>query len=244
MTKENYFAIVFGIAVAVVVAFVWLYGQTGHMGKKNKPEQEVTEKEEQISSKMELSYEALSNTNYVSIEKVVRTMEIDEDGNCETTYDSYLLSDVSLIGNEDNTEDFTDCFIGTEYDDSKVKVGSFKDLFGFEFNGMTGKKLHDDLLTREGFESDFSECEIDEEAKKRTGENVYLIKDDISVFERLIPDDFSGEVLEKKAYFQTQKEGDKECPDYYLAYVRYENAGKTVERSVYLQVSVNDWEVK
>ncbi len=245
MTKDNYFAFIIGILVALAAALIWLYGKTGHSGgtRNNNPET-ITTQSQSDQEQTQVNYEALEAANYVSVEKVVRTMVMDAEGNCDTTYESYVLSDISLVGNEDHTEDFTACFVGNEYDDSKVEKQSFEGLFGFGYQDMNGKEFHDKLLRNEGFDGNLLKNVPDKDAQDLTGEHVYVATNDFSVYEKLVPEDFKGSILEKKVSFQTKIEGEVETPDYYLAYVRYEEDGKTVERSIYLQVSVNDWEVR
>ena len=50
------------------------------------------------------------------------------------------------------------------------------------------------------------------------------------------------EVIKKEAYVQVMedKEGNK-IPEFFSAQVQYQKGGKTITKSVYLQVTVNDY---
>lgn len=245
MIKENCIAI--GIAVSIVAAMIlyWNYCKTPdgrHKGAEIS--QSVCEATESKDDMPDISMSALNDAKYVTVEKIIRTTVVDQDGNSDTSYSSYVLSDISLVGNEDNTEDFTGCFIGDEYDDSKVKAVGFSDAFGFSYEGMTGKKLHDEVLRTQGFDGDVSEGSLDEEVLERTKEKTHVLADEFSITDQLLPDEFDGELLEKKVYCQMKEENEVLTPDYYTALVRYADGDKTVERSEYLQITVNDWEVE
>ena len=99
------------------------------------------------------------------------------------------------------------------------------------------------LLDVEGFNCDFLNVSLDEERTKLTGQNNYTINDATSIIERLLPDYESKDVIEKKAYYQTMKQGELEVPEFFVAVVKYRDGENIVEKSLYLQISANKWEV-
>src|SRR5574344_1070935 len=96
--------------------------------------EEITETPEKVFASYEKS---LTEATNILVEKVVRTSVQDTDGNYSTSYDSYVVSNVELAKGIDNTEDFTDAVSAKEYDDELVKQVSFKDGFGFSYEGLS-----------------------------------------------------------------------------------------------------------
>ena len=99
------------------------------------------------------------------------------------------------------------------------------------------------IIEKEGFDGKLTDVTLDEERTKLTGQNNYIINSEGSIIKRLFPDYENKDVIEKKAYFQTIKEGDTEVPEFFVALVKYRDGEKVIEKSIYLQVSVNNWEV-
>lgn len=186
---------------------------------------------------------SLNEADNILVEKVIRTSIEGTNGEYSTSYDSYVVSNVDVTKKSDDTEDFTAAVSAEEYDDSLIKQVAFNEGFGFSYNGLSGFGVYETLLDVEGFNCDFLNVSLDEERTKLTGQNNYTINDATSIIERLLPDYESKDVIEKKAYYQTMKQGELEVPEFFVAVVKYRDGENIVEKSLYLQISANKWEV-
>jgi len=183
----------------------------------------------------------LSDAEFITVEKVVRTIEEDTEGNYSTVYDAYLVSDINLSKKTDNTEEFAEAISAKEYDESLIKEVSFSDGFGFSYQGLNARGIYETLLDMEGFSGDLTEVTFDEETNALTGQNIYLLKNEGSVIEHLLPDYEEKDVIEKRVYFETTKATDTEMPDYFVAVIKYREGDKVIEKSIYLQIFLNEW---
>ena len=84
---------------------------------------------------------------------------------------------------------------------------------------------------------------FDKETHEMTKQNIYVLSDEGSIIERLLPEYASKDVIEQKVYFQTTKDGGMEVPECFVAIIKYREGDKVIEKSIYLQVTVNHWEV-
>ncbi|MDD3138681.1 MAG: hypothetical protein PHX08_06895 [Lachnospiraceae bacterium] len=245
MTKERIMIFTITIAVMVGVVFGWFYYT--HKPMPNNVTDSVStekEKDEQKDEKMEpVQLAPFENARYVTVEKVVRTTTEDTDGNCETVYNTYLVSDIDLKSGIDETEELSKALSGSEYDEEKIKTVSFSENMGFSYKGLSGLEIHNYLLKQEGFDGDLTIVSFDKETYRMTGQRHYVIQSVCSVIDQLMLRDNVDKVLEQKVYFQTtENKNGVVIPDYYVALVRYQQGDKTVEKSVYLQISINNWE--
>ena len=114
------------------------------------------------------------------------------------------------------------------------------EAFGTSYAGKDGEELLVDLLTENGFSADFVGLTFDKDTYELTGQNTYLLKNS-AVLDKLLESD-ADEVIKKEAYVQVMedKEGNK-IPEFFSAQVQYKKNGKTITKSVYLQVTVNDY---
>ena len=203
--------------------------------EKEKPEDGVTIREH--------FEEALNEANYITVEKVIRTTIEDNDGSSRTVYDTYLVSDVDFIKEIDDTEDFAVAVSGTEYDENLISTVEFKDAFGFDYRNLTAKEVYEKLLFMEGFDCELANVSFDKETNEITGQNLFILNEDINVISKLFPEYESKDVIEKKAFFQTVEKNGVVIPDYFAAVIRYREGEQVIEKSIYLQVSINEWEV-
>lgn len=202
--------------------------------------EDVKETPEKIFASYEKS---LTDATNILVEKVVRTSIQDADGNYSTTYDSYVVSNVEVARGTDDTEDFTDAVSAKEYDDELIKQVSFSDGFGFSYQGLSAVGIYETLLDIEGFVINTNDVSLDENRTKLTGQNNYIVNDNSHIIEKLLPDYESKDVINTIAYYQTIKEGDTEIPEFFVAVVEYREGDQVIEKSIYLQISANKWEV-
>lgn len=255
MRKEQFMILTLIIAITFGAIVGWYYYHNHTLPsyqtdpiltdeeKNQLDDSESEECEEADEINAQVVYEPFEAANNITVEKVVRTTVKNGSGDSETTYDSYLVSDVDLKNRTDNTEDFSVALGSEEYDETKIQTASFADAFGFSYEGLSGLAVHDQLLKAAGFDGDLATVSFDEDTYKMTGQKLYILKDKCTVLKQLIPEDDSVNVLESKAYYQTTEDKDGLIlPDYYVAMVRYQQGDNTIEKSLYLQITINNWE--
>ena len=259
MKKEGKIMCV-GIVVIVLVVVAMITAKNNHKTEMSGPDdvevsdlvyREVLKDEDKDKpdskdkiDKIIADYEkSLGEAKYVTVEKVVRTTTEDIEGNYSTVYDSYVVSDVDFVKGEDSTEEFAQAVSAAEYDDSLIKTIDFSEGFGFTYQGLNAMGIYESLLEIEGFNGDLSKVTFDKETHEMTKQNIYVLSDAGSIIERLLPEYESKDVIEQKAYFQTTKDGEMEVPECFVAVIKYREGDKVIEKSIYLQVSVNHWEV-
>lgn len=259
MKKEGKIMCV-GIVVIVLVVVAMITAKNNHGTQISGPDdievsdlvfrEEIKDKEKnKLDSKDRMEkvisdYEkSLGNAWFITVEKVVRTTTEDTEGNYSTVYDSYLVSDVDLVKGKDSTEEFANAVSAAEYDDSLIQTVDFADGFGFSYQGLNARGIYEALLELEGFDGDLSKVTFDNETHEMTKQNIYVLLDEGSIIKRLLPEYESKDVIEQKVYFQTTKDGDIEVPECFVAVIKYREEDKVIEKSIYLQVSVNHWEV-
>lgn len=202
--------------------------------------EEITETPEKIFASYEKS---LTEATNILVEKVVRTSVQDADGNYSTSYDSYVVSNVEVTKGIDDTEDFTDAVSAKEYDDELIKQVSFKDGFGFSYEGLSAVGIYETFLDLEGFFINTKDVSLDEDRTKLTGQNNYVINDNSLIIKKLLPDYEGKDVISTMAYYQTIMENGMEIPEFFVAVVEYREGDQVIEKSIYLQISANKWEV-
>lgn len=215
-------------------------------GSKMKTSEEITAEhailieENVIDDEPVISTKSFSLVKDVTIEKVERTIIEDGEGNNDTSYDTYLVSDVSLSKGTDKTDNYAKAMADGEFDESLIESADFEEAFGTSYAGKDGQELLKDLLTANGFSTDFDGLTFDKDTYELTGQNTYFLKD-CAVLEKLLDAD-AAEVIKKEAYVQVMKDKDgNTVPEFFSAQVQYKKEGKTVTKSVYLQVMANDY---
>lgn len=143
----------------------------------------------------------------------------------------------------DKTDSYAKAMADGEFDEALIESVDFMEAFGTSYAGKDGEELLVDLLTENGFSADFVGLTFDKDTYELTGQNTYLLKNS-AVLDKLLKSD-ADEVIKKEAYVQVMedKEGNK-IPEFFSAQVQYQKGGKTITKSVYLQVTVNDYSSK
>ena len=215
-------------------------------GSKMKTSEKLTAEHAILIEEKEAEEEAVISTKQFSsakdltVEKVERTIVEDGEGNAQTSYDTYLVSDVSLSKGMDKTDSYAKAMADGKFDEALIESVDFMEAFGTSYAGKDGEELLVDLLTENGFSADFVGLTFDKDTYELTGQNTYLLKNS-AVLDKLLESD-ADEVIKKEAYVQVMedKEGNK-IPEFFSAQVQYQKGGKTITKSVYLQVTVNDY---
>jgi len=198
---------------------------------ENLPTEEV--KEESV-----FSTEAFKKADYLTIEKVERTIVEGDDGTYDTFYNSYVVSDISLLDASDKTDDYAKAVAAGEFNEDLIESVDFMEAFGVSYEGKNAQEILSALLEANGFGADFTNLEFDEETHKLTGQNTYFLKD-CSVLDSLA-DVEADKILKKEAYVQvTEDSAENTVPEFFSAQIQYVKDGKTVTKSLYLQITVN-----
>lgn len=198
----------------------------------------IEEKEEEEEAV--ISTKQFSTAQDLTVEKVERTIVEDGEGNAQTSYDTYLVSDVSLSNGTDKTDSYAKAMADGKFDEALIESVDFTEAFGTSYAGKDGEELLVDLLTENGFSTDFAGLTFDKDTYELTGQNTFLLEN-CAVLEKLLESEVD-EVIKKEAYVQVMedKEGNK-IPEFFSAQVQYQKDGKIITKSVYLQVTVNDY---
>lgn len=215
-------------------------------GSKMKTSEKLTAEHAILIEEKEAEEEAVISTKQFStahdltVEKVERTIIEDGEGNAQTSYDTYLVSDVSLSNGTDKTDSYAKAMADGKFDEALIESVDFTEAFGISYAGKDGQELLQDLLCANGFSADFVGLTFDKDTYELTGQNTFFLKN-CAVLEKLLESEVD-EVIKKEAYVQVMedKEGNK-IPEFFSAQVQYQKGGKTITKSVYLQVTVNDY---
>ena len=215
-------------------------------GSKMKTSEKLTAEHAILIEEKEAEEEAVISTKQFSsakdltVEKVERTIVEDGEGNAQTSYDTYLVSDVSLSNGTDKTDSYAKAMADGKFDEALIESVDFTEAFGISYAGKDGQELLQDLLCANGFSADFAGLTFDKDTYELTGQNTFFLKN-CAVLEKLLESEVD-EVIKKEAYVQVMedKEGNK-IPEFFSAQVQYKKDGKTITKSVYLQVTVNDY---
>ena len=215
-------------------------------GSKMKTSEKLTAEHAILIEEKEAEEEAVISTKQFStaqdltVEKVERTIVEDGEGNAQTSYDTYLVSDVSLSNGTDKTDSYAKAMADGKFDEALIESVDFMEAFGTSYAGKDGEELLVDLLTENGFSADFGGLTFDKDTYELTGQNTFFLKN-CAVLEKLLESEVD-ELIKKEAYVQVMedKEGNK-IPEFFSAQVQYQKGGKTITKSVYLQVTVNDY---
>lgn len=215
-------------------------------GSKMKTSEKLTAEHAILIEEKEAEEEAVISTKQFSaaqdltVEKVERTIIEEGEGNSQTTYDTYMVSDVSLSKGTDKTDSYAKAMADGKFNVDLIETVDFTEAFGTSYAGKDGEELLVDLLTENGFSTDFAGLTFDKDTYELTGQNIFLLNN-CAVLEKLLESEVD-EVIKKEAYVQVMEdvEGNK-TPEFFSAQVQYKKDGKTITKSVYLQVTVNDY---
>lgn len=249
--KTNAMIIAIFIVTATVIAMAIVVGikekETGNEKYPNKAEvtdllhrEPIEENEMKLTSEHKVAFE---NAEWIIVEKVARTIVEDEEGNSETTYQTYVVSDVDLKEKKDDTSEYALSLASDGLDDSLVKEIAFCDGFGFSYEGMNASQIFDKLLEVNGFDGDLYKASFDKKTYESTKQNLFILDEKSKVLESMLEGITYDELLESKVSYQTIKlKSGVVVPDCITAVVQYKEANKIYTKSIFLQVTINEWE--
>ena len=172
------------------------------------------------------------------VELVERTTIESEKGS-ETEYDRYIVSDVYLKNQTDDTRDYHDALMDSDGDIGEGNRVSFKDAFGINYKGLSGKEVYQGLLNKCGFSSDFNDVLFDDSTHEMTGQNLYIYENKCDVINYLLEGELYREIVDSKVCYQLEdKETGTQLPEYFSASVSFKNGDQVVTKSLYVSVSI------
>lgn len=183
-----------------------------------------------------------TDANYITVEKVERTIIEDADGNSETIYDTYLVSDIDLNYGSDDTSDYSKLLSEEKQDDSLVENIDFEKAFGFSYKGKTGYEVLKMLLESNGIDGDMNQAEYDQNTNAATKQDIYKVMDACSILDQMISGVTYDEIIDSRVFYQVLEVSDGIIiPDYITAVVKYRKDDEIITKSLFLQVAVNNW---
>lgn len=224
------------IAVALIIRICFLDKYT----KETAPPEVITatteestkEPEDIISKEVKADYEGAEN---VVIELVERTT-IEGNGEFETDYDRYIVSDVNFLEKTDETKDYHDALVNSDGEVSEGTKISFRDGFDMSYTGLDGWQLYEQLIKQCGFSTDYEDVTFDEESHSLTGQNLYVYNGKNEVTEKLLNGETYDEILDSKECYQLSD--DDKMPEYFSATVSFKYHEQVITKSLYLSVSI------
>lgn len=109
------------------------------------------------------------------------------------------------------------------------------------YEDINGLDIYEDILKGNGIESDLSDGVFDEATYKMTGQKVYEFQNEC-ITQMLLKDVSYDKLLDSKVFFEMVEEEGVEYPGYFSAVVQYESKGMTITKSLYVAVTVNNWQ--
>lgn len=242
MNKYQMIAIVFAVTVAFIVCML-VMNKKG-FSKPNSTERNrvevMVEMNKPISDK---AIEALKGADHITIEKVERVIRENNEGAYITNYDTYLVAEFGVGGNAPIVCDYALAIADEGFDDSKIGTMSFVDAFGFEYRQEDVWELYQKLLTANGIDADIQNATFDAKSYETTGREIYVLNEDCSIIDLMLSEEYD-EILEQRVHYEmTTLKSDVDVPDSFLATVKFRCGNEVVTKTLYLQVSVNEWEV-
>lgn len=242
MNKYQIIAIIF----AVLVAYMFLCLALNNKKLESTAETEGNEVEEMIEMNNPISeeaVEALQNADHITVEKVERVIRETAEGQYLTNYDTYLVAEFGVGGEAPIVCNYALAIAEEEFDDSKVGTMSFCDAFGFEYQKENAWDLYKKLLESIGIDGDIQNATFDVKRYETSGRELYILNEHCSVLDWLLSEEYD-EVLEQSiCYEMTTLKSDVDVPDNFLVTVKFRSGNEVVTKTLYLQVSVNEWEV-
>lgn len=238
MTR-NLFFITIGFVVLVTTAiFIFNSGVMNKRGKELQMKKNMKKTENMV---IEEEYEKyFSNAKFITVSKVVRTIEERPDGEIFTSYDEYYISDIDYEANSDYSENYSKAMYGEIFNSGLVEKDSFENMFEFSYENKNAWEIYEKLLKTNHVVVNLDEAVLDEEIYKITGQKIYYIKADDSLWEYMLEGTVYDEIIEKKVSYQEEKtEDDVLYPDCFVATVVYSESEWKVTKSMFLQVIVN-----
>ena len=242
MNRYQIIAIVFAVTIAFIVGLIF-------MNKKpiSVPENTMEEMESSmIDNNMPISNEAikaLTEADYITIEKVERVIRENNEGEYLTNYDTYLVAEFGVGRDEPIVCDYALAIAEEEFDDKKVGTMSFNDAFDFEYQRENAWELYQKLLKANGIDADIQNATFDAKSYETTGREIYVLNENCSIVEWMLAEEYD-EILEQRVHYEmTTLKSDVDVPENFLVTVKFRSGNEIVTKTLFLQVSVNEWEV-
>ena len=130
------------------------------------------------------------------------------------------------------------------FDDKKIGTMSFVNAFDFEYQKENVWELYQKLLKTNGIDADIQNATFDAKSYEITGREIYVLNECCSIIDWMLSEEYD-EILEQRVHYEmTTLKSDVDVPDNFLATVKFRSGNEIVTKTLYLQVSVNEWEVE
>ena len=242
MNKYQVIAIVFAVTVAFIVCMFVM--NKNKISIPNSSEETMAEVIEEINKPIsEEAIKALMEAEYITIEKVERVIKENSEGEYFTDYDTYLVAEFGVGGDEPIVCDYALAIAEKEFDDKKVGTMTFMEAFGFEYQKENVWELYQKILKTNGIDADIQNATFDAKSYETTGREIYVLNESCSITDWMLSEEYD-EILEQRVHYEmtTLKSG-VDVPENFLVSVRFRNANEIVTKTLFLQVLVNEWEV-
>lgn len=243
MNRYQMIAIVFVITVAFIVGIFLMNKKTISMPRDS----EVTMEEIMVEKNKPISDEAikaLTEAEYITIEKVERVIRENSEGEYLTNYDTYLVAEFGVGTDAPIVCDYALAIADEGFDDKKIGTMSFVNAFDFEYQKENVWELYQKLLKTNGIDADIQNATFDAKSYEITGREIYVLNEGCSIIDWMLSEEYD-EILEQRVHYEmTTLKSDVDVPDNFLATVKFRSGNEIVTKTLYLQVSVNEWEVE
>ena len=235
-------AIVFAvtIAAALIIRACFLNKYT----EEKVPKEEITAASEDVNEESTKEPEDIISEevkeNYAGAEdavvELVERTTIEGNGEFETVYDRYTVSEVNFTDKTDVTKDYHEALANSDGEIGDGTEISFREAFDMSYIGLDGWKLYEELIKQCGFSTDFNDVTFDEESHDLTGQNLYVYNGKNEVIDKLLWDETYDAILDSKVCYQLT--ADDKMPEYFSATVSYKYHEQVITKSLYLSVSI------
>lgn len=242
MNKYQMIAIVFAITVAFIVGIFLMNKKTINMSSSSEGTMEkiMIEKNKPISDE---AIKALTEAEYITIEKVERVIRENSEGEYLTNYDTYLVAEFGVGTDAPIVCDYALAIADEEFDDKKVGTMSFVNAFDFEYQKENVWELYQKLLETNGIDADIQNATFDAKSYETTGREIYILNEKCSIVDWMLAEEYD-EILEQSVHYEmTTLKSDVDVPENFLVTVKFRSGNEIVTKTLFLQVLVNEWEV-
>lgn len=242
MNKYQMIAIVFAITVAFIVGIFLMNKKTINMPSSSEGTMEkiMIEKNKPISDE---AIKALTEAEYITIEKVERVIRENSEGEYLTNYDTYLVAEFGVGTDAPIVCDYALAIADEEFDDKKVGTMSFVNAFDFEYQKENVWELYQKLLETNGIDADIQNATFDAKSYETTGREIYVLNEKCSIVDWMLAEEYD-DILEQSVHYEmTTLKSDVDVPENFLVTVKFRSGNEIVTKTLFLQVLVNEWEV-
>lgn len=232
------FAVTIAVALIIRVRFLDKYTEE-KVPKKviTAASEEVTEEsakepEDIISEDVKEDYAGAED----AVVELVERTTIEGNGEFETVYDRYIVSEVNFTDKTDVTKDYHEALANSDGEIGDGTEISFREAFDMSYTRLDGWKLYEELIKQCGFSTDFNDVTFDEESHDLTGQNLYVYNGENEVIDKLLWGETYDEVLDSKVCYQLSE--NEKMPEYFSATVSYKYHEQVITKSLYLSVSI------